>query len=80
MAFRKTAEGVSEMGEVNLPKVKHVVAYLAKQGGNMAGALPVAEMDVFISSWVDKGYQLKTTHYLGENPDGIGVLYIFVLA
>jgi hypothetical protein len=67
-------------GEIMLPKIKHIVAYLAKPGGAaVSSALDVAELDLFVGSYIEKGYHLVTTHFLGENTDGYGILYILSL-
>lgn len=61
------------------PKVKQIVRYLAKTGHTLEQAYAVADVDYYLTEWIDKGYKLFNTHYLGENPEGFGVLYVLVL-
>ena len=63
-----------------LPRVKHTIRWISKTGRTSPdeGYWNVAEIDAYIASIMDQGYDLKNTHYLGDNTDGYGVLYIFV--
>lgn len=63
----------------DFPSVKQIVRYLSRQAPNPLEAhYSIAEVDAYVGSWVDQGYKLISTHYLGENPEGFGVLYILV--
>ena len=44
----------------------------------MKALSPVDAIDNYISHWINQGYSLANTHYLGENPEAIGVLYVLV--
>jgi len=60
-------------------KMKLVLRYLNKQNVTTAtGSFSVEDVNVFVSQWLNKGYVLKNTHYVGENPDGYGVLFVLV--
>ena len=60
-------------------KLKLVLRYLNKQNITTAsGSFSVEDVNVFVSQWLNKGYTLKNTHYVGENPDGYGVLFVLV--
>jgi len=63
-----------------LPRVKNIVRYIDKAGRNTELSWSSDRVDEYISYWVDLGYTLVNTHYLGESsdPDAYGVLYILV--
>lgn len=62
-----------------LPSVKQIIRYISKQYANpQEGHFSVAEVDAYVGSWVDQGYMLFNTHYIGEAPEGYGVLYVLV--
>ena len=63
-----------------LPKVKQIIRYLSKLAPDpQQDHFSVQEVDDYISFWVSQGYELFNTHYIGENLEGFGVLYILVL-
>ena len=67
------------MTDPNLPKVHHILRYLSKTGGTIPqGAFSIADTDAYIGSWLDKGYELMNTHFVDQNPEGFGLLYILV--
>jgi len=39
----------------------------------------VEEVDEYISAWVNKGYRILNTHYLGENPNAYIFAYVLVM-
>ena len=61
------------------PYVKQIVRYLSTSGQYDEGAEPVWAVDQYLDAWYQQGYVLKDTHYMGQNPEGIGVLYVLVL-
>ena len=62
-------------------KLKLVVRYLNKQNIDASnGSFSVATVNEFVSTWLNKGYNLANTHYLGETPEGYGVLFVLVMA
>ena len=68
------------MASEYLPKVHHIVRYLSKNSITIPqGAFSIADTDAYISEWLDKGYELFSTHFIDSNPDGFGVLYVLVL-
>ena len=40
------------------------------------GIVSAEVADEHVSSWINKGYELFNTHYIGENRKGYGVMYI----
>ena len=81
LAGDKLPEGVTT-GETiaPLPKVKQFIRYLSKMAPDPQQAhFSVQEVDDYVSYWVSQGYELFNTHYIGENLEGFGVLYIMVL-
>ena len=60
-------------------KMKLILRYLNKQNVTTAnGSFSVEDVNVFVSQWLNKGYVLKNTHYVGDNPEGYGVLFVLV--
>jgi hypothetical protein len=60
-------------------KMKLVLRYLNKQNTTTPnGSFSVEDVNVFISQWLNKGYTLQATHYVGDNPEGYGVLFVLV--
>ena len=58
---------------------KVIVRYLNKQGITVGdGSFSVNDVNVFISQWLNKGYVVKDTHYIGDNPQGYGLMIILV--
>lgn len=60
--------------------VKNVIRYISKRGLTLpeTSEWSVGDVDTYLSEWIAKGYRLFSTHYLGENPEGYGVLYVLV--
>jgi len=60
-------------------KIKHVVRGINKKGMYGAeGDMPVAEVEKTLTQYVDAGYVLKEVYMIGNTPDLINLLYIFV--
>lgn len=67
------------MFDPNLPKVHHILRYLSKTGATIPqGAFSIADTDAYIGEWLDKGYELFNTHFVDQNPEGFGLLYVLV--
>ena len=59
--------------------VHHMMRTISFDGQEtIDGALPVEVVDAHVRNWLDAGYELFTTHYAGETPTGIRILYIFI--
>ncbi len=58
--------------------VKLVLHYLNKQNVDRETSFSVPSTNVFLSQIANSGYDLVSTHYVGDNPEGYGVLYVFV--
>lgn len=67
------------MIDTNLPKVHHILRYLSKTGATIPqGAFSISDTDAYVGEWLEKGYELMNTHFVDQNPEGFGVLYILV--
>jgi len=79
MKPRKIEEEKTEMSE-NLPPVHIMLRYISRTGvtNAQANVWSIPETDAQVSAWVDKGYELKNTHYIGENTEGFGLVFILV--
>ena len=61
-------------------ELKTVVRTFSRTGGYLANAnaFPGAQIDAYVASFLDEGYKLVNTHYLGENPEGFIMMYVLV--
>lgn len=68
-----------EMTGAELPHVWNSIRWISKTNVSnpMNNVYAVDEVNADMSNLVSMGYKLKSTHYLGENPEAYGVLYIF---
>jgi len=62
--------------------VHTVVRGISKTNKSIAspdgGIFPATFVDAYISSWLNKGYELKDTFYLGETPQAFRMMYVLV--
>ena len=62
-----------------LPKLKQIVRYISRTGISIpGGAWSAEQIEDYVNTYIDLGYRPFNTHYLGENPEGYGILYILV--
>lgn len=60
-------------------KVHHMLRTLSFTGApGPNGEQPVEQVDADVSRYLENGYHLMNTHYAGETPGGIRVLYVLV--
>lgn len=64
-----------------LVPVKIVVRYISKSGrfDPNSGAWTVEAVEGYLSTFYEQGYELFQTHYLGENPEGLGMVFVLKL-
>lgn len=62
------------------PKVYQVIRYISRKNvtSEQEGAYSVSEINFYLTEKINEGYKLFATHYLGEVPEGYGMLYVFV--
>lgn len=71
----------SASGEIKVDsKVKQIVRSISKSGRTdlAMGYFNVVDVDAYVGSYLDQGYKLFNTHYLGENEMAYIVLYVLV--
>jgi hypothetical protein len=61
-----------------LPGIKIIQRYIAV-GTPQGGSVMVDDLQSYISSFLKLGYKLFNTHYIGQTPEGLGVIFILVL-
>lgn len=60
-------------------KVHHMLRTLSFTGApGPNGEQPVEQVDADLSEYLQNGYHLLATHYAGETPGGIRLLYVLV--
>ena len=63
--------------EVDLHTVVRVISKTNAMNPN-ASAFPSMQVDAYVASFLEQGYQLANTHYLGEIPEGFIMMYILL--
>lgn len=60
--------------------VKQLIRWISKTNVSRAdaGFDSVQSIDAELTAYYELGYRLFASHYLGENPEGYGVLYVLV--
>jgi hypothetical protein len=59
--------------------IKHVVRGINKKGMyGVEGDIPVEAVEATLAHYVNAGYTLKEVYMIGNTPDLINLLYIFV--
>ena len=58
------------------PSVHTMLRNIATTAVPVGGAKMIEEVDRDISSWVERGYRLVNTHYIGSEPNAIVMLYV----
>lgn len=76
----KTKQEEVEIQAVNPEAdVHHMIRMISLQNQHSSnGAMPVDLIDAHVRNWLQAGYELKSTHVLGMEPESVNVLYIFV--
>lgn len=59
-------------------KVKTVLRTTSSKGSYEGGAFPAHQIDAYLSSFLEEGYELVNTHYLGNNEYGYSFAYFLV--
>lgn len=64
----------------NLPEVHVMLRYINRENrtNEAMNVWSGAEVDAQVSAWIGKGYKLQNTHYIGENPEGFGLVFILI--
>ena len=62
--------------ERDYPLVHHMVRTIGEYP--VEGAVSAEFADAHVSAWIEKGYKLHSTHFIGLEPRGFNVLYILV--
>lgn len=68
---------MEESGDLTAPAVKQMVRWIAGSTDD-EGHDAVQMVDAELTEWINKGYRLLATHYVGTDQTAIGVLYILV--
>jgi hypothetical protein len=60
------------------PRMHQIMRYIGKsdKSNPKENVYSGAEIDEYVSSWLNKGYKIVNTHYLGDNIEGYGMLYV----
>jgi len=70
-------EVVVETKESLMP-VKHIVRVISQSGQHLNGAVPVSDVEAYLTEQYERGYLLHSTHYLGLMTEGYGMMWILV--
>lgn len=59
-------------------KFKTIFRTTSSRGDYQGGAFPAYQIDAYLSSFLEEGYELVNTHYLGNNEYGYSFAYFLV--
>jgi pyruvate/2-oxoglutarate dehydrogenase complex dihydrolipoamide acyltransferase (E2) component len=59
-------------------KAKTVIRTTSSSGDYSGGAFPAYQIDAYLASFLEEGYELVNTHYLGSNEYGYTFAYFLV--
>lgn len=62
----------------DVPRVLNIVRYISKEGltDPDSGVWGVHDINEYLSAYIDAGYEIVGTHYIGEAPEGYGMIYV----
>ena len=63
--------------DVDLHTIVRVISKTNAMNPN-ASAFPSVQVDAYVASFLEQGYDLINTHYLGEIPEGFIMMYILL--
>jgi len=68
------------MTDPNLPAVHHFLRYWSKNDrtNELTSERSTFTLDQEASAWIEKGYRLHASFYIGENTEGYGMIHVFV--
>jgi hypothetical protein len=72
---------IQNLNEENIimeKSIKHIIRGISKAGGISEEADPVQDIEMYVNSFLNDGYKLFATHYLGETPEVFRILYVLV--
>lgn len=80
----RTKSMIGEELTMEYPSVKQIVRVLSTRGVDnpSVGVFSVETVDAYVGEWIDKGYKLISTHFLGktgspsEFDEGYTILYV----
>ena len=82
MARPRLIKNDETLGETIImePKVKQIIRVISNinQEDLSVGYVRASTVDDYLTEWIDKGYELFNTHFLGTVLEGHTVLYILV--
>lgn len=76
MAVEQVAQG--EVAEESDSDFYTIVRGISKINRQEANFFPSAQVDAYVRSWLNEGFELADTHYLAESPEGYIMMYILV--
>lgn len=79
MARPKKIVEETTMTEEFLPAVKQLVRWIGNATDD-AGHDTAQSVDLELTAWIEKGYKLFNTHFVGMDGMNVGLVYILVLA
>ena len=70
----------NKMSDEYLPAVHHFLRYWSKSDrtNELTMERSTKTLDEEASAWVAKGYRLQASFYIGEVPEGYGMIHVFV--
>jgi len=77
---RKITDENTILKEINVmeTKVHVVVRFLSRmnRSNDKTGEISGADLDIWLTEWYEKGYRIVTSNYIGDAPEGHGILIV----
>lgn len=75
MQIKEKQENI-KMAVQNEYKIKHIIRAISKTGSQMGDAEPLAQVEAYISQYLESGYKLVFVYMIGQDPEMINLLYV----
>lgn len=61
-----------------IQQIHHVIRTISREGSGSGGAWNVGEIEQYLAGYLNNGWRVSATHYLGELPEGYSVLWVLL--
>lgn len=68
--------GLAEVSVMEEPYIHTMIRSISTTAIPLEGTKPWYEVDAEVGAWIQKGYKLISTHFLGQDPNGFMFAYI----
>jgi hypothetical protein len=75
------AKKKKKQAENNRPlpqQIHHVIRTISRDGSGSADSWRIQEAEEYLAQFLNNGWRISATHYLGELPEGYTVLWVML--